>query len=132
MVSSDYLHAPFLDPAVYLEALRLLEPKPQPRALRMPTGRLSAREEALRGQETAVVHAAWTERGFTDVERDVWIEAGIRRHDAHIAEQCVRFGLTPAMLDLNVQGRKARFWLRSGESVTAVRARLLEAGVEVA
>jgi hypothetical protein len=24
VVSSDYLHAPFLDPAVYLEALRLL------------------------------------------------------------------------------------------------------------
>jgi hypothetical protein len=132
MVSSDYLHVPFLDPAVYLEALRLLEPKPQPRAVRMPTRPLSAREEALRGQETAVVHAAWTERGFTDVERDVWIAAGIRRHDAHIAEQCVRFGLTPGMPDLNVQGRKARFWLRSGESVTAVRARLLEAGVEVA
>jgi hypothetical protein len=132
MLSSDYLHAPFLDPAVYLEALRLLEPKPQPRALRMPARRLSAREEALRGQETAVAHAAWTERGFNDVERDVWIEAGIRRHDAHIAEQCVRFGVTPAMLALEVQGRKARFWLRSGESVAAVRARLLEEGVEVA
>jgi hypothetical protein len=67
-----------------------------------------------------------------DVERDVWIEAGIRRHDAHIGEQCIRFGVRPTMLDIEVQGRKARFWLRSGESVTAVRARLLEAGVEVA
>lgn len=131
-MSSDYLHAPFLDPAVYLEALRLLEPKPQPRAMRMPAPRLSAREQALRGQEAAVVQAAWTERGFTDVERDVWIEAGIRRHDAHIAELCVRFGVTPTMLDIEVQGRQARFWLRSGESVTAVRARLLDAGVEVA
>lgn len=131
-MSTDYLHAPFLDPALYLEALRLLEPKPQPRVPRMPTRRLSAREETLREQETAVVHAAWTDRGFTDVERDVWIQAGIRRHDAHLAEQCVRFGVTPAMLETEVQGRKARFWLRSGESVTAVRARLLEAGVEVA
>ncbi len=132
MVSSDYLHAPFLDPAVYLEALRLLEPKPQPRALRVPAPRLSARQQELRWQEAAVVQAAWTERGFTDVERDVWIAAGIRRHDAHIAEQCVRFDMAPSMLDLEVQGRKARFWLRSGASVTAVRARLLEAGVEVA
>jgi hypothetical protein len=131
-VSSDYLHAPFLDPAHYDEALRLLQPKPQPRALRMPAPRLSAREQALRGQETAVVQAAWTERGFTDVERDVWIEAGIRRRDAHIAQQCVRFGVTPTMLETEVQGRKVRFWLRSGESVTAVLARLLEAGFDVA
>jgi hypothetical protein len=44
----------------------------------------------------------------------------------------VRFGVTPSMLDIEAQGRKARVWLRSGESVAAVRARLLEAGVEVA
>ncbi len=132
MVSSDYLHAPFLDPADYLRALRLLKPKPPPPAPRRPAPRLSAPDQALRSQEAAVVAATWTDRGFADVERDVWIEAGIPRHDAHIAEQCVRFGVTPAMLDMEVQGRKARHWLRSGESVTAVRARLLEAGVEVA
>jgi hypothetical protein len=74
----------------------------------------------------------WTGRGFADVERDVWMEAEIPRHDEHIAEQCVRFGVTPAILDSEVQGRKARRWLSGGESVTAVRARLLEAGVEVA
>ncbi len=131
-MSSEYLHAPFLDPAIYLEALRLLQPKPQPRALRVPAPQLSGREQKLLRQESAVAEAAWTERGFTDVDRDVWLAAGIRRHDAHIAEQCVRFGVTPSMLDIEAQGRKARVWFRRGESVTAVRARLLEAGVEVA
>ncbi len=67
MVSSDYLHAPFLGAADYLEALRLLEPKsPPPPAPRRPPPRLSARDQALRGQETAVVAAMWTDRGFAD------------------------------------------------------------------
>lgn len=73
-MSSEYLHAPFLDPAISLEALRVLETKPQP--LRVPAPRLSGREQKLLRQESTIAEAAWTERGFTDVDRELWLAGG--------------------------------------------------------
>lgn len=119
----SYLHCPFLDPAAYTQAdaaLVVEAPAPRPPVLRrQPVAALSPRDEAAL--------ATWAPRGFTETERDAWLAAGLSRYEAHLAEQCVAAGITVADLYRTVDGRTVKHWIRSGEAVGSVRARILNA-----
>jgi len=103
---TSYLHHPFLDPADYQRALAFLAPPtPRRRPIVLPPRR------HIRYELTAIdlgAHAGWDECGFTDVERDMWIEHGLSRYDAHIAEQCHRLGLPAAALLLRFDAPRRR------------------------
>lgn len=118
----SYLHCPFLDPAVFIEARAWLA---LPATWWKPPVRIRPAPPPPPWEQAAL--ATWTERGFTELERDVWLAAGLSRFEAHLAEQCIRAGITVADLYREVDGRLVRHWLRSGESVDAVRARLWNA-----
>jgi hypothetical protein len=61
-----------------------------------------------------------------DDERLAWIEPGLGPEDWRLAEQLPRFGITPADLQIRVDGTKLGARLRGGESVGSVAARLAE------
>lgn len=118
----SYLHCQFLDPADYLAARAWLtwtpprQPKPLPVRVRLPS----------RPEQQALLE--WSRRyGFDDDQRRQWVAAGLSSFEAHVAEQCVRVGLTPADLSRVVDGRRVAWWLRSGESAGTVHARLANA-----
>lgn len=67
---------------------------------------------------------AWARHWFTPEATLAWRAAGLRPSDAQVAIQCVTFGLRPTDLARRVDGQRAGGWLRSGESVTSVLARL--------
>lgn len=68
----------------------------------------------------------WHELNFSSVERDVWLDAGLRRHEAQIAERCQRYGIDPPMLTAELDGQQLVEWLRAGETAASVVARLQE------
>jgi hypothetical protein len=69
----------------------------------------------------------WTRLGISDVEREVWLEAGLRRSEASRAELCIRFQMKPEDLTTIVDGRTVIERLRSGETIGSVVARLRSA-----
>lgn len=68
----------------------------------------------------------WKLRGFTEVERDVWIDAGLRAGQAKWAAELRDSGLLPAELQTNLHGWKVIDRLQRGEGAAAV-VRLLRA-----
>lgn len=68
----------------------------------------------------------WKLRGFTDVERDVWMDAGIRAGQAKWAAELRDGGLRPADLQTDLNGWKVIERLQRGEGAAAV-VRLLRA-----
>lgn len=119
----SYLHCPFLNPADFIAArAQLAVPRRSRRLLFVPVAapvRLTARDLAAL--------AEWEQRGFTEHERDVWLVNGLGRYQSHIAEQCLKFEITPGMLNHPLDGRTVGHWIRSGESVPSVYARLVNA-----
>jgi hypothetical protein len=69
-------------------------------------------------------HESWKMHQFTDVERDVWIAAGLRRGQAPVAAKLRDAGLTPADLGVVVSGWTVLDRLAKNEGAAAV-ARLL-------
>ena len=102
----SYLTDPFLDPANMAWLYKPL-PKPKPQW---------PRERYREPKITEADRHAWSEweaRGFTSVERDVWIEAGLGRFDYVIATLCRDAGLTPDDLRRKVDGQLVVQLLRS-------------------
>ena len=69
-------------------------------------------------------HESWKLQGFTDVERDVWIAAGLRTGQAPVAARLRDAGLTPADLSVVVSGWTVLERLAKNEGAAGV-ARLL-------
>lgn len=66
----------------------------------------------------------WMLRGFSEVERDVWLAGGLRPGQAKVAAEARAHGLDPADLGRNLNGWTVAARLRRGEGGAAV-ARLL-------
>jgi hypothetical protein len=66
----------------------------------------------------------WKFRGFTEIEQDVWMDAGLRAGQAKWAGELRDSGLKPADLRINLHGWTIIDRLRQGEGAAAV-ARLL-------
>jgi len=66
----------------------------------------------------------WMLRGFSEVERDVWLAGGLRRGQAKVAAEARDHGLDAADLGRNLSGWTVAARLRRGEGGAAV-ARLL-------
>jgi len=77
--------------------------------------------EAGAAMEAAVIASIWSERGFTDVERDVWIDAGYLAVRPDQARNASTGGSQQPCFCMRVDGMRAVDWLRGGESVTSVR-----------
>lgn len=67
----------------------------------------------------------WAFRGFTEVERDVWLAAGLRPGQARSAATLRDVGLTPQDLDTTISGWTVRERILQGEGPAEV-ARLLQ------
>lgn len=74
----------------------------------------------------AFEYEEWKLRGFTEVERDVWLDAGLRASQAKWAAELRDGGLRPADLQTDLHGWKVIDRLRCGEGAVAV-VRLLSA-----
>lgn len=66
----------------------------------------------------------WKLRGFSDIERDVWIAAGLRAGQARWAQELRDGGLSPTDLDVDLYGWTVVVRLQHGEGAKAV-ARML-------
>lgn len=120
----SYLHCPFLNPADFLHAYTWLTPPPPAPVKRLPILVRSRAQQLTAGDQGAL--AEWEQRGFTAIERDVWLAAGLGRYESHIADQCRLLELTPAMLAGHLDGRRIAERLRSGETAASIAARLLD------
>jgi hypothetical protein len=84
----------------------------------------SADEEWAANTASDASHAfefeEWKLRGFTEIERDVWIDAGLRMGQAKLAAELHAAGLTPSELQADLAGWNVLDRLRRGEGATAV------------
>jgi hypothetical protein len=105
------------------------------RALGVSPHQLEARparqaRQATRKSQREAAHGRplddWLRALISDDEKAEWIAAGLGEHDARLAEQCQREGLTPEDLRLRVSGRFAGERIRGGESVVSVAAMVRE------
>lgn len=72
------------------------------------------------GASPSFAHVEWKMRGFTDVERDVWLAAGLRSYDARAASVLRDGGLRPVDLTADVNGWTVLERIRKGEGAGAV------------
>lgn len=79
----------------------------------------------------AFAYSEWSVRRFSDAERDVWMDAGLRSGQAKMAADARDAGLLPSDLHTKVNGWKVVDRLRDGEGAKGV-ARLLRATQETA
>jgi hypothetical protein len=105
----------------------------RPGAARKPPGRwdsLSVEQRWAQATDgdasSAFEFEEWKLRGFNEVERDVWMAAGLRASQAKWAAELRDGGLLPADLQTNLHGWKVIDRLQRGEGARAV-ARLLNA-----
>lgn len=63
----------------------------------------------------AWAYQEWKMYGFSAVERDVWIDAGLRRGQAKFARDLLEAGLAPSDLGIDVLGWSVAKRLREGE-----------------
>lgn len=66
----------------------------------------------------------WEQRGISRSERQQWLDAGLRRGEFRIADQCRLADIAPDNLPLKVSGRTVLARLRDGETATSVWARI--------
>ena len=70
----------------------------------------------------------WRDRGISELEQSVWVEAGLHPGESSLADRCLTADIAPADLKTRLSGRTTVQRLRDGESVTSVWARIQEAG----
>lgn len=120
---TTYLHHPFLDPADYQRALLYLKPRrsartlPRPSAPRPDVSWVDDLFEKVGLEE-------WHQHGFTDADRDMWVQYGLSRYNAALASHCLSLGLPPAALQLPLEGELVADHLRRGVPAEVVLARL--------
>jgi hypothetical protein len=122
---TTYLHHPFLDSAHYQRALVYLRPKRSARTLPRPSAprpQVSWMDDLF--EKVGVEE--WYQHGFTDADRDMWVQHGLSRYNAALASQCLSLGLPPAALQLPLDGELVADHLRRGVPVEVVLARLRE------
>ena len=132
---------PFLEPGAAAAAIVTLlpaaapvfEPPARPRPPTVPTQR-SAPPRAVPMPAAAVpdepadFDQAWRDRGISELEQGVWVEAGLHPGESSLADKCLSADIAPADLRTRLSGRTVVQRLRDGESVTSVWARIQEAG----
>lgn len=96
-------------------ARRWLKPMPQPR-----------NPSAAEVEEMRVARAQWERRGIDEAERHLFISVGLRWHEHDLAYRCMVQGIKPQDLALPQHGRTMLDYLRSGEGVAQVWARIQE------
>lgn len=72
---------------------------------------------------------SWKLRGFTEVEKDAWIAAGLREGQVRQAARLRDAGFQPGDLSKEVKGWSVAKRIRAGESLTEIR-RLLDGMAE--
>lgn len=80
---------------------------------------------AGRGASPTFEFLEWKMRGLSEVERDVWVAAGLPTNRASVAAEVRDAGLTPADLATTVEGWTLLEWIGRGASGISV-ARLLQ------
>lgn len=117
-----YLHSPFLNPADFLRAREWLRYAPPPAP---PVRRFAFPERPpLRSRLADPTLDPWHQHHFSPTEQDVWMAHGLTPHEVGIAVACREQGLEPPTLWNRVDGRTVHDWLRAGEPVASVAARL--------
>ena len=124
-VASADLRPLFLDAEVSRVVFEFIYRQPK----RLPPWVTAVQQSRQVTRETLDLELArWEANGFTAVERDVWLEAGLKARELLLAEAVRRQRIRPDELRRTMQGRTALEYLRSGESVAQVYARLREVG----
>lgn len=118
--AASWLLDPFLDPVIFALVMRPLGPAH--RKLLRPPPPLPVPKPLAPWERVALEE--WARFGFSQSDADVWMAHGLGRFDAHIAEQSLRYAVTPSMLDHVVDGRRIGERLRSGETAASVAALL--------
>lgn len=119
-----------------------VQPEPRPRDLLNSTWVRHKPEEDVReyhaggmwlGSGAPFADQEWALRGFTDAEKDVWLAAGLKDHQAKLAERFRDAGLSPHEVSADLSGWTVLTRVNLGEDVAAVvrlyqRTRTEEAG----